>query len=59
VSRAIEIRGDAPIYRAAPQQHALVEDVATVMNESMSPEGAAAPRRACAALDATERVTHQ
>jgi hypothetical protein len=58
MSRAIEIPGYAPAYRATPQQHALVEDVATVMKESMSPQGAAALCRARVALDATERVTH-
>ncbi len=58
MSRAIENHGNAPTYRATPQQHALVEDVATVMKESMSPQGAAAPCSARVALDATERVTH-
>jgi hypothetical protein len=58
MSEATERRGWAPIYPASLQQHALVEDVATVMKESMSPQGAAAPLSARVALDATERVTH-
>jgi hypothetical protein len=58
MATAIAILRHALTYRAKPQQHALVEDVATVMNESMSPQGAAAPCSARVALDATERVTH-